>query len=207
MTDKLFAVYYNLGLTAARNRHLEPAMQYLARALMIRPDSSDTWNLLGLCCYRLGQLGTAAVCWQNSLKISPFANRAESWLRECRQDQQILEAKLAQIRILSGKRQFRQAINIARQTRMGHESVASLILSGILKQLSGNLRGASMDWVQALELDRTHQQALSYLIDGQASRTGSKPTGWLKNPFRIIHPIRAGRREIIKEKDTDDQFI
>ena len=196
MTDNLFTVYYNLGLAAARNRHLEPAMQHLAKALMIRPESSETWNLLGLCCYRLGQSGTAAVCWQNSLKISPFANRAEAWLSECRQDQHILDARLAQIRILSGKRQFRQAIIIAEQTRAGRESVASLILIGMLKQLSGNPQGASSDWVQALELDRTNQQALSCLIDGQLSRTGSEPAGWLINIIRLIHQVRTGRRKI-----------
>ncbi len=176
--------YYLQGLRLAGEKRITPAVTALERAASFREEDHNTWNVLGLCCCRLGQFSRAKEAWERSLFYCPNHNKANSYL-EFLNSSEFLHICQRYNRGLELTRngEFRQAEKIF-QDRELLNFVPFINLLGLCLYARGKKKRAFQAWRQALSLDRDNTAALKYIQNADVEFSMIKEAvGLVKNIF------------------------
>ena len=169
--------YFEAGGLAIKRQKLSDAIKYLKKASICEElkeqQKSDTYNMLGLCYYRLGEWEGAEKFWKQSVEIMPDEdNRAYKYLEE-------LESKGA----LAYKQVYENALMHIKQGKYGKVSREIIRYSkgnimtvrlwnilGLCEWKVGRNKNAYSCFKNALQKDVSHPITLRYLRELSASQ-------------------------------------
>lgn len=157
MIENLYQFYFNQGLGSAKNDYLTLAVESLKKAVVLKADAAEAWDLMGLCYYRMGRFGNSRFCWGQSASFSRL------WQNDIEEEK--LHLCLQQIEPLLKKKRFKKAVRIFEKMTASIEGKAHLLsFAGMIKLKSKDYKGAVSDFTQALTIDRSNSKAAEYLI-------------------------------------------
>ncbi len=167
MNDRMAVYYYKKGLELARDNFIGDAVEDLKKAVSLNDKNTVAWNLLGLCCYRLGRYKTAEYCWQESLLIAPAQKDVKEYLADLRMVTAKFFPVINTVQELAARGLYKKATRLFEQEIIRVFDPAAEVLSygGVLRCLAGSNRRAVKLWKQALELNRSDTRAVGYIMD------------------------------------------
>lgn len=177
--------YYNLGLSAARERNLSAAVPNLKRALEFNKNQMDARNLLGLIYFEMGEVGDAIVQWVISLNLQPYGNRADVYLDEIQRKPGKLEAYS---RVIS---RYNQALAGAQNDNW---DLAVLQLNRITESSPGYVRANLLLALLLMRKDE-HQRALKYLNRVLQTDRGNEKALWYLSVAKAAANAENARRK------------
>ena len=188
MTSKLSAYYYNLGIVEATRNNLTNAANFLQKSVCYDSTNVNSWNLLGLCFYRIGKFPMAEYCWTESLKNGD-TNHAMYYLDSIG-NSEMKEAVscLSKAIRLAKCGEYKQSLSILEENKQIPliKSPQLINYMGILKYLSRNKLAAKADWKKAAQLDKSDIRPTTYLeyTSEKEDRFFQKLRSILPNIFR-----------------------
>lgn len=162
MKSQLARFYYDQALDLALTDQLSLAKEKLDACLSLNPQLWQGWNLLGLCCYRLGDFPQCKEAWTRSIELTP-ENPAEVYLTSLSSLSQVLaDYHTALGHALDGN--YRRALRIMEAKSFpSYEIVRFANLLGLCQFAVGEKNAAFVSWGKSLRLDKTNPWALHYI--------------------------------------------
>jgi tetratricopeptide (TPR) repeat protein len=163
MQGNLAHFYYSQAVALANDNQLTRAKEQLQQSLSLKPDLWQGWNVLGLCCYRLGEFALTKEAWERSRELMPEQNPAEEYLATFH------SPVLSRI-----QRQYKSALTSAQQGEYGcavkilqERSFSSFVrfsnLLGLCHYALGDTSSALKAWGHSLRMDTANPLALYYI--------------------------------------------
>lgn len=165
---KLGCCYWQEGLRCAHSKKITLAVAALEKAVMLQEDKWEAYNLLGLCCYRLGTFDRCREVWERSLTLSPQDNPAAYYLEELNSPAQAYRMqRFNEALALAQRGRYRQAEKRLREKDVCCFSFVTFTnLLGLCLYGRHKKKLALWTWLQALTLDRENPWTLKYLQQG-----------------------------------------
>ena len=165
MTSKLSAHYYNLGIVQVTSNNLSSATNFLKKSVCYDSENINSWNLLGLCFYKMAKFPMAEYCWTESLKNGD-TNHAMYYLDSIG-NSEMKEAVscLSEAVKLAEYGKYKKSLSILEENKVIPliQSPQLINYMGILKYLSRNKMEAKADWQKATQLDKSDIRATLYI--------------------------------------------
>ncbi len=171
--------YYNKGLKKAKKRNFEEAIELLKLAVKYNNKNIEALNILGLCYYATGEIGSAAKYWVKSCFINNDAeeNLAVNYLKK-------VENKLTKREKLNDSlKMYNHAlehmkrksddvaiIQLKKAVEINPNFVEALNLLTLCYLVQGNNTKAISTAKQVLEIDKSNEKATKYYNSLMASR-------------------------------------
>lgn len=173
--------YYNQGLKAAQNRELSLAHAYLQKAITLYKYNIDARNLLGLVYLETGQTGEALKEWIVSSSFQKEDNIASYYIEQIKNEPKYLstckEALMLYNKALSYLHQGdtdMAMIRLKKVVSMHPSLVQAKVLLSLIYIEEKQYNKAFEQVKKALEIDKSHKIALSYLRELSQKDTQSK---------------------------------
>ncbi|MDP3487064.1 MAG: tetratricopeptide repeat protein [Bacillota bacterium] len=189
MFRELSLAYYNCGMQLAKNSRLGSAVQSLGKAISYDSSFIEAWNLIGLCCYRLGKYQEADYYWQQSLQRSQAQNAATHYLADLRGSISQAMPYFAKVEALCQQKDYGRAAALFSAHICAHfpVSVSMLNYLGVLHVLDGKPRKASKCWTDVLSIDKDNVEARRYLNEVES---------------RLVYKLLAMAEKLFKRDET-----
>ncbi|PKM79098.1 MAG: hypothetical protein CVU88_07540 [Firmicutes bacterium HGW-Firmicutes-13] len=163
MFEDLGKYYYRQGLRLAKEKRITPAVTALERAAALRQEDWKSWNVLGLCYYRLGKFRCAGEAWEQSLFRCPDENKAALYLEYLKSSDFLnICSKYNQGLELTRKGKYRKAEKILEKRELLNFVSFSNLL-GLCLYAQGKKKRAFQVWRQVLSMDRDNLLTLKYI--------------------------------------------
>lgn len=165
MFEKLSRFYYNKGLQLAREGQISAAVQNLAKAVSYDRNNIQTWNLAGLCHYRLGRYKTAEYCWRRSLEQRREENTAGEYLADLSNALAETAPYFSRVASLCGDKKYKEAAGVLSKEICSRFGLSAALLNylGVLHALDAQINAAAKCWTTVLALDKSNADAKRYL--------------------------------------------
>ncbi|MDO8685052.1 MAG: hypothetical protein Q7J78_00100 [Clostridiales bacterium] len=167
MIDRLSYHYFNAGLENAKARMISAAVDNLWKSLSYDRSNNEAWKLLGLCCYRLGRLGTAEYCWTQCLYLhnGEADPSVYDYIKDVRMTAEKVRPYITAAFDLSTQKKYKKASTVFRKNVIPFLNCQADIFNclGILYKQAGRKRKALREWKKALIIDYSGKTAAWYI--------------------------------------------
>lgn len=178
-------VHFNKGLELFKNNHISDALREFDTSLGYNEDNWSLLNVMGLCCYKLGEFSKARAAWIRSIHINDSdENSAREYLSSLEEEgfKKMIEDANRALE-LSRKGDYKEAIALFDRGNIRSYSITSFEnIYGLCNCAIGKRTAAVRIWRDVLNMDRGNEEAARYIIEAESLREEEKGLlGWLKN--------------------------
>jgi tetratricopeptide (TPR) repeat protein len=197
MMDSLAKFYFNEGLEKAHNNNIVCAVENLSKALIYDKSNIETWNLLGLCYYRMSRFKMAQYCWEQSLSKCENSNNPAILYNE--KLSKLLDEVIpifSKVQSLCSNKKYSKAMIIFEKDILPRLRDCAEMYNylGVLQQLVGKKQRAIKQWENALRLDSSNEKAKQYIIKSLRKNRYKTFNTMIKLMFR-------------KERETNESIL
>jgi Flp pilus assembly protein TadD len=194
MQRQLAQYYYQTAVEKAIANQLTDATKLLDQSVVLNRELWQAWNVLGLCCYRLGDFSRAKEAWKQSCQLKPQQNPAEEY-RATFQSPVFIQIQdrysSALVSAQDGK------YSAARKTLSGEDFPAGEFvhfsnLLGLCHWADGKIHLAFETWRNALQLDITNPLTLYYLREATVPQKQRVPFAKFWQGLKMFFSERWG---------------
>jgi tetratricopeptide (TPR) repeat protein len=165
MMDVLGEYFYIMGAGLSREGRISRAVEVLEAAIAFKKNHWKAWNLLGLCCYRLGEFSRARYAWSRSIQLQPHQNPALEYMYDLEDPafSRIIQCYNKALELAAGGK-YRQAGDMLERALPGLPPIVSYVnLLGLCRYGQGRIKTALKFWAHAIELDYENPDAVRYI--------------------------------------------